>query len=143
MGIHRPGQILLAGRAEFAASHEHHIRKLRQRFDLPAIQEVSRDTLDLPILELLAQPSLAEPGHADNTFVGCSALGEPCQCAPNLSSYSQNNEVAGNSRELGYQHFRWRSHDLFEVLEVAEPVRQGSGLRSHRMWLQDRECSAT
>ena len=48
MRVHRPGQILGAGRAELAAGHEHDVRQLRQRLDLGAIQQVGLDAFDAP-----------------------------------------------------------------------------------------------
>ena len=48
MGIHRPGQVLGAGRAELAAGHEHDVRQLRQLLDLRAVEQIGLDAFDAP-----------------------------------------------------------------------------------------------
>ena len=50
--VHRPGQVLGAGRAELAAGHEHHVRQFRQRLDLRAVEQVGLDAFDAPAGQL-------------------------------------------------------------------------------------------
>ena len=84
--VHRPGQVLMAGRAELAAGHEHHVGKLRQRLDLLAVEQIGRDAFDAPGGELLAQARLAEARDADHALAGCGALGEPRQGRSDLAA---------------------------------------------------------
>ena len=55
MRIHRPGEVLLPGRAELAARHEDDVRQFRQRVDLRAVEQVGRDAFDAVRGEPFAQ----------------------------------------------------------------------------------------
>ena len=78
----------MAGRAELAARHEHDVGKLRQRFDLLALEQVGLEAFDRPAGELLAHALLAETGNADHAFARRRALGEAGERRPDLSALS-------------------------------------------------------
>ena len=128
--VHRPGQIFVAGGAELAAGHEHHVGKLRQRVDLLAVEQIGRDAFDAGSGELLAQALLAEAGDADHALARRRALGEAGERRADLAAHAENDDVAGKRFHCGAQRRRRRGHHLLEVLDVAEAIRQ-RGRLSH------------
>jgi len=125
--VHRPGQVLVAGRAELAARHEHHVGKLRQRLDLLALEQVGLDAFDRPAGELLAHALLAEAGNADHALARRRALGEAGERRPDLSAHAENDDIAGKRLQRGDQRRRRRGHHLLEVLHVAQAIGQRVG----------------
>ena len=129
--VHRPGQVLVAGRAELAARHEHHVGKLRQRLDLLALEQIGRDAFDRPAGEFFAYALLAEAGNADHAFARRRALGKAGKRRPDLSAHAENDDVAGKLLQRGDQRRRWRGHHLLEVLHVAQAIGQRAGGLDH------------
>ena len=101
--VHRPGQVLVAGGAELAAGHEHHVGELRQRLDLPAVEQIGGDALDAAASSCLAQARFAEARHADHALARRRPLGEPRQGRPDLAADAQDDEITGKRAELGGQ----------------------------------------
>ena len=132
MRVHRPGQRLVAGGAELAPGHEHHIGKLRQRIDLIAIEQVRCDALYAGGAELLAQALLAEASHSHHPLPGSGAPGEPRQRRPDLAADAEDDEIAGNRAELRRQRRRRRGHHLLEMRDVAQALRQSGNGGSHQ-----------
>src|SRR5262249_17097982 len=129
--VHRPGQILVPGRAELAARHEHHVGKLRQRLDLLALEQIGRDAFDPVAGELLAQARLAEAGNADHALIRRRALGEAGERRPDLSAYAENDDVARKLLQRSDQDGRRRGHHLLEVLHIAQTIGQRIGGLGH------------
>ena len=82
--IHRPGQVLVAGRAELAARHEHDVRHFGQRLDLIAVEQVGLDAFDAPAVELFAQALFAEACDADHAPSGAARLAIRASVGPIL-----------------------------------------------------------
>jgi len=122
--VHRPGEILLAGRAELAARHEHHIGKLGQRVDLFALEQIGLDAFDPVAGEFFAHAFLAEAGNADHALARRRALGEAGERRPDLSAHAKDDDVAGKLLQRGDQRRRRRGHHLLEVLHVTQAIRQ-------------------
>ena len=74
-------------------------------------------------VSLLAQALLAEARNADDALARRRALGEPRQRRADLAADAENDEVAGELRQIGDQRRRRRGHHVFEVIDVAEAVR--------------------
>src|SRR5262245_7883038 len=129
--VHRPSQVLVPGRAELAARHEHHVGKLRQHVDLLALEQVGLDAFDPVAGELLAHARLAEVGNADHAFARRRALGEAGERRPDLSAYAENEDVAGKLLQRGDQRGRRRGHHLLEVLHIAQTIGQRIGGLGH------------
>jgi hypothetical protein len=119
-----PGQILVAGGAELASGHEHHVGEFRQRVDLLAVEQVGLDAFDAASRELFPQALFAEAGNAHDPLARRRALGELRQRRPDLSAHAEDDDVAGKVLERGTQGRRRRGHHLLQVLHVAEAIGQ-------------------
>src|SRR6059058_3572870 len=129
--VHGPGQFLLPGGAELASRHEHHIGRLWQRLDLPALEQIGLDALDAPAGEFFAHAFLAEAGNTDNALVWRGAFGETGERRPDFSGNAEHDDVAGNLLQCRDQCGRWRGHHLLEVRYVAEVIRERFGGLAH------------
>ena len=101
MRVHRPGQVFVAGRAELASRHEDNIRKLGQRVDLCAIQEIRFDAVDAMRSEFFPQSPLAEARNANNALCRRGTLRQLRERWPDLPPNSKNDDVAVHLRQFG------------------------------------------
>ena len=74
--------------------------------------------------EILAQAGFGESGDADDALMRRRPPGEPRQRRPDLSADPEDDEIARQLLELRRQGCCRRGHHLFEMLDVAETVRQ-------------------
>ena len=86
VGVHRPGQILAAGRAELPSGHEDDVRRLGQTRDRLAIEQIGGDAFDAPGFELFAQARFAEASNAENPAIRRGATREPRQRRSHLAA---------------------------------------------------------
>ena len=124
IGVHRPGQILVACRAELASRHKDHIGGLRQRLDLFSVKQIGFDAFDAPVREFLAQSFFAEAGDADDALVGRGTLGQSRQRRADFPSDAEDEEISIEPAEVGNDLLTGRRHHVLEMLDVLEPVRQ-------------------
>ncbi len=113
----------LAGRAELAAGHEHHVGELRQRLDLLAVEQVGRDAFDAGGGELSRRPGSLKRATPTTRLPRRGALGEPRQRRTDLAADAEDDEVAASAPNSAVSARRRRRHHLFEVRDVAEAVR--------------------
>ncbi len=123
--VHRPGEMLGAGRAELAPGHEHDVRELRQPRERVAVEEIGRDAFDAVTSERIAYARLREARHGDDASARRRALGEPRERRPHLAAGAEHDDVARRAPEIGDQRRRGRGHHVLEVLDALESVGQG------------------
>ena len=125
VGVHRPGQALVAGGPELVPSHENDVPGPGQSFDGRAIHQIALDRLDPPGVQLVARGGVREPGDADHPLVRRGAGGHAGERRPDLSRDAQYHDVAVQRVQLGRGGGIGAGQQLFQRIKILDPVRQG------------------
>src|SRR5690606_9030105 len=126
MHVHRPGQRLVAARAELSAGHEDHVLRLRQGLHLLRVEQVGRDRLDTPAFKLSTERGFAEPGNADHPLLRRGAAGKARQRRSHLAADAEDQDVAIYRGEVVYQCLGRFGQEIVEMIDVLEAGRQAS-----------------
>src|SRR6185369_4348969 len=123
--VHGPGERRRAARAELVAGGEDHVRRVGQRGDGGAVEQVAGDRFDAVLAEPVAHRAVAEAGDADDAALRRRALGQARQRRPHLAGDAEDEEVAVDRRQVVDEGARRPGEEFVERLDRREAFRQG------------------
>ena len=84
----------------FAPRHEDDVARARQRRHLVTIEQIGCNRLDAVALEVVLEPRLGKPGHAEHPAVGGGTHRHPGDRRPHLAADADHHDVAVDLFEI-------------------------------------------